>query len=279
MSQQDLATSATLAADPNATLAAPPSISATTTTTINTSLRTTVLPRVELVGEQPHVVADGKVRYELSRRLGEGGVGEVVMARDNDIDRDVAIKRLRPELQGSHSTVLRFAEEVRTVGKLEHPNIVPIHDVGIHENGEYFFVMKYVQGETLETIIEKLAAGDHEYHARYPIERRVQIMMGILDAIAYAHAQEDHPPRHQARERDGGPVRRGHGDGLGSRARGARKGARSAGGVAVDRRTRAADAGSIRRRSARSSARPRTCRPSKRAATSSTSGATSTASA
>jgi serine/threonine-protein kinase len=86
------------------------------------------------------------------------------MARDNDIDRDVAIKRLRSQLQSSHATVLRFAEEVRTVGRLEHPNIVPIHDVGVHPNGEYFFVMKYVHGETLESIIDKLAAGDPEYH-------------------------------------------------------------------------------------------------------------------
>jgi serine/threonine protein kinase len=51
-------------------------------------------------------------------------------------------------------------------------------------------VMKYVHGETLETIIDKLAAGDPDYHARYGIERRVEIMMGILEAIAYAHAKK-----------------------------------------------------------------------------------------
>jgi len=174
----------------DATMAADSAAPSLTTRTIDTTLRTTVLPRVEIVGEEPKIVADGKVRYELSRRLGEGGVGEVIMARDNDIDRDVAIKRLRAEMQGSHATVLRFAEEVRTVGRLEHPNIVPIHDVGVHPNGEYFFVMKYVHGETLETIIEKLAAGDPEYHRRYPIERRVEIMMGILEAIAYAHSKK-----------------------------------------------------------------------------------------
>ncbi|HEY1960311.1 MAG TPA: serine/threonine-protein kinase [Polyangiaceae bacterium] len=188
MSSQELGTSATVAldtttVDPNLTLAAPVSLG------VNTSLRTTVLPRVEIVGEEQKVVADGKIRYELARRLGEGGVGEVVMARDNDIERDVAIKRLRPELQGSHASILRFAEEVRTVGRLEHPNIVPIHDVGIHANGEYFFVMKYVEGETLEAIIDKLAAGDAEYHRRYPFERRVEIMMGILEAVAYAHSK------------------------------------------------------------------------------------------
>src|SRR5215472_10273343 len=95
---------------------------------VDKTLRTTVLPRVEVVGAESKIVADGKLRYELAHRLGEGGVGEVIKARDNDIDRDVAIKRLRAGMQSSHTTVLRFAEEVRTVGKLEHPNIVPIHD-------------------------------------------------------------------------------------------------------------------------------------------------------
>jgi len=132
---------------------------------------------------------DSVARYELGAQLGEGGVGEVLMARDNDIDRDVAVKRLRGETKTSQAAVLRFADEVRTIGGLEHPNIVPIHDVGTHANGDYFFVMKYVQGETLETIIEKLAAGDLAYHARFGVERRVEIMMGILEAVAYAHSK------------------------------------------------------------------------------------------
>jgi len=190
MSTQDFATSETVALDDGATiLDSGVTLVPASRGAVNTSLRTTVLPRVEIVGEKPAMVADGKVRYELANRLGEGGVGEVLKARDNDIDRDVAIKRLRPEMRASNANLLRFAEEVRTVGRLEHPNIVPIHDVGVHENGEYFFVMKYVEGETLESIIEKLASGDRVYHARYPFERRVEIFKGILEAIAYAHAK------------------------------------------------------------------------------------------
>jgi serine/threonine-protein kinase len=188
MSTQDLATSETVALD-GATILDSGVTLVPVSSGVNTSLRTTVLPRVEIVGDKPGVVADGKIRYELANTLGEGGVGEVIKARDNDIDRDVAIKRLRPEMRASNANVLRFAEEVRTVGRLEHPNIVPIHDVGVHENGELFFVMKYVEGETLEGIIEKLASGDRAYHAKYPFERRVEIFMGILEAISYAHAK------------------------------------------------------------------------------------------
>jgi serine/threonine-protein kinase len=139
-----------------------------------------------MVGTTPRLVTQGKPRYEETRRLGEGGLGEVVGARDNDIDRDVAVKRLRPDV-ASPTSLARFVEEVRTIGRLEHPNIIPIHDVGVDERGEYYFVMKYIDGETLETIIDKLAAGDAETHARYGFERRVQIFTALVDAVAFAH--------------------------------------------------------------------------------------------
>jgi serine/threonine-protein kinase len=151
-------------------------------------LRSTVLPRVEMVGTEPRMVHAPQLRYQEERLLGEGGVGEVVRVRDNDIERTVALKRIKADVR-SPATVLRFMEEIRTVGRLEHPNIVPIHDVGVDDQGQFFFVMKYVNGETLENIIEKLAAADPDYLRRFPFEKRVQIFMGILEAIHYAHAQ------------------------------------------------------------------------------------------
>lgn len=80
------------------------------------------------------------------------------LVEDRDIGRTVAMKRLLADQDGLDA-VARFVDEVRTIGRLEHPNIVPIHDVGIDERGRFFFVMKYVDGETLETIIERLRAG------------------------------------------------------------------------------------------------------------------------
>jgi serine/threonine-protein kinase len=152
------------------------------------SVRTTVLPRVEVVNAEPRIVANPRPRFHLLRKLGEGGHGEVTSVRDNDIGRDVAVKRLHTSVK-STALALRFAEEVRIVGQLEHPNIVPIHDVGVDENDDYYFVMKHVDGETLEDIIEKLAAGDAQYHARYGVERRVQIFGALLEAVAFAHTK------------------------------------------------------------------------------------------
>jgi eukaryotic-like serine/threonine-protein kinase len=149
--------------------------------------RSTVLPRVELVGSEPRLMQNDRARYEDIAQLGEGGVGEVRKALDNDIGRTVAVKRLKRDMKAP-AILVRFMEEIRTIGGLEHPNIVPIHDVGVDEQGEYYFVMKYFDGETLESIIEKLTAGDANYHAMYPFERRMELFEGILEALNYAHA-------------------------------------------------------------------------------------------
>jgi len=156
-----------------------------------TSFRThapSVLPRVDLVDGQPALIREERPRFEVVEKLGEGGVGEVLRARDADIGRDVAIKRLRRHAD-SNTSLARFAEEMRVTGSLDHPNVIPVHDVGVDPDGEYFFVMRHVRGETLEDIIERLAAGDPETHETYGVERRIEIFSKILSAISYAHAQ------------------------------------------------------------------------------------------
>jgi serine/threonine-protein kinase len=151
--------------------------------------RSTILPRVEFVGEVPRLVVESRDRFEAAQVLGRGGVGEVVLARDNDIERPVALKRLLPELEGGAEIMARFVEEIRVLGRLDHPNIVPIHDVGVDPDGRYFYVMKYVDGETLEHVIERLVAGDREYHQRYSFERRTEIFLQVLRGVQYAHAR------------------------------------------------------------------------------------------
>ncbi len=145
--------------------------------------RTTVLPRV---ADRSGAAPVDRLRYEEMRPLGAGGQAEVTLTRDHDIDRVVAIKRLLPDRRDD-AAVLRFTEEIRTVGQLEHPNIVPIHDVGVDGDGQYFFVMKYVDGETLDAIIARLRAGDPAYLRRYTAEYRLQICNEVLRGVQYAH--------------------------------------------------------------------------------------------
>jgi serine/threonine-protein kinase len=150
--------------------------------------RTTVLPRLTEQNGAHRLVLDERARFEEVQLLGRGGVGEVVLAVDHDIARKVALKRLLPEVEGD-GAVGRFADEVRALGALDHPNIVPIHDVGVTPEGKHFYVMKYIQGETLEHVIDRLAAGDAAYHTRYPFARRMEVFTAVLRAVQYAHAQ------------------------------------------------------------------------------------------
>jgi serine/threonine-protein kinase len=148
--------------------------------------RTTVLPRVERGGDATTSVRSARPRFAVQRPLGEGGIGQVFAAVDQDIGREVAIKSLRHDMRAP-AQVARFVDEIRTVGALEHPNIVPIHDVGVEDDGSLYFVMRCVQGETLEAIIERLAAGDPVAHAHWTMERRVHVFRQLLDAVAFAH--------------------------------------------------------------------------------------------
>lgn len=149
---------------------------------------TATLPALdELMGGVDVVKSERGYRYVPESVLGEGGMGEVLLVRDHDIDRQVAMKRLKSH--ENPTALMRFIEEVRTIGQLEHPGIIPIHDVGMDEDGSYFFIMKRVEGETLYDIIQKLAAGDAAYHKRFPFEARVRIFLEILNAIDFAHSR------------------------------------------------------------------------------------------
>ena len=149
-----------------------------------------MLPRVEsavgAAGVALRLRPRLETRYQRLRSLGEGGMGEVSLALDNDIGRTVAVKRLIAKTQNP-AGVARFIDEIHTVGRLEHPNIVPIHDVGVDEQGQPFFVMKHIDGETLESVLAKLEAGDPEYLLRYSIDRRIEIFLGVLRALQCAH--------------------------------------------------------------------------------------------
>jgi serine/threonine-protein kinase len=151
--------------------------------------RTTVLPRRKRAAE-PNTNAEWHVeekpRFETVELLGRGGMGEVTLAKDNDIRRTVAVKRLLGK-QRSEEAMLRFADEVRAVGALEHPGIVPVYDVGVDDVGDHYLVMKHVQGDTLERVIEKLKAGDPECVARFTPAYRAHVFLEILQAIRYAH--------------------------------------------------------------------------------------------
>lgn len=148
--------------------------------------RTTVLPHIDSADDVSQIVHPRTPRYEQDREIGRGGIGIVMGARDLDIGRRVAIKQIRTDLKSDKAT-LRFAEEVRTIGMLDHPNIVPIHDVGADETGSPYFVMKYLEGRTLGEVLDQLRAGDEEAFQRWTFPRRMEVFRKVLDAVRFAH--------------------------------------------------------------------------------------------
>jgi len=112
--------------------------------------------------------ASADARYDLGPVLGRGGMGEVRLAHDVRIDRDVAVKLMHPQ-QRDDATIARFFREARVQGQLEHPAVVPVHDLGIDVDGNPYFVMKRVTGTTLAEVLAQAAAAGAEPDADHAI--------------------------------------------------------------------------------------------------------------
>src|SRR5215475_9494388 len=120
-------------------------------------------------------------RYEIGQAIGRGGMGEVLAARDVLIGREVAIKRLRSELP--EHAMNRFVREACIQGRLDHPAIVPVHDLGIDRDGVPFFVMKKLSGTTLARII---ANPDPARHSR---QRLLRAFVELCLAVEFVHTR------------------------------------------------------------------------------------------
>jgi serine/threonine-protein kinase len=121
---------------------------------------------------------DSLVNYALGEVIGRGGMGEVVLARDLRIGRDVAIKRMRGV--GDEDAVLRFLREAKIQARLDHPAIVPVHEVGRDAHGEPYFTMKRLAGVTLAALLESGAASR---------ERLLRAFVDVAMAIDLAHSK------------------------------------------------------------------------------------------
>ena len=128
------------------------------------------------------------VRYEVGPEIARGGMGAILAARQPAIRREVAMKVMLRD--ASAHDRLRFIEEAQITGQLEHPNIVPVHELALNEHGQPYYTMKLVKGSTLKKILKLLAQGRcRETVAKYPLAALLTIFQKVCDAVAFAHAK------------------------------------------------------------------------------------------
>lgn len=118
-------------------------------------------------------------RYEIIKSIGEGGMANVYLAHDTILDRDVAIKVLRGDLENNEKFIRRFQREAKSVSDLSHPNIVEVYDVG-EEEGQHYIVMEYIDGKTLKQLVQKRGA--------LTVTEVIDIMSQLTDGLAQAHS-------------------------------------------------------------------------------------------
>ena len=125
--------------------------------------------------------------YEDLHVIGLGGFGAVYGAREPGLERQLALKILRPNFRRLPERIKAFIREARITAKIAHPNIVPVHRIGVFEDAGVYFSMKRIQGETLQSILRHMTENREGYRKRYNLPRLVDIFMGVCHGVSYAH--------------------------------------------------------------------------------------------
>ena len=135
------------------------------------------------------LLAEGGPRLVFEREIGRGGIGAVSVVFDRALRRRAAMKTLHPRAYDEQLLVRGFIREAQITGQLGHPNIVPIFDFGVDE-GRLFFTMKLVEGRGLNRLLAQRQAGggdlSHDYER---VLNLVEILIKVLDAVAFAHSR------------------------------------------------------------------------------------------
>jgi len=135
-------------------------------------------------------------KYEKKTTIGKGGMGEVLKVLDRDLRREVAMKMLRPQREGGVSAedVFRFMKEAQATGRLEHPNIIPVHDLGVDGQGRIYFTLKYVQGVSLKEVVKGRSENGtledgRRFRDVFSARHMIEIFISVCQGVAYAHSK------------------------------------------------------------------------------------------
>ncbi|TNF23583.1 MAG: cyclic nucleotide-binding domain-containing protein [Deltaproteobacteria bacterium] len=145
----------------------------------------TVSPGLDADG--PALDGEGTSQYAIGPEIGKGGAGYVAHGVDRDLRRSVAVKVLHEKHRNNALLLRAFIEEAIITGGLEHPNIVPVYQLGFSEELGPYYVMKRLDGLTLGGALQGLRKHDPEMEARFDLDRLLTIFIEVCQAIVYAH--------------------------------------------------------------------------------------------
>jgi serine/threonine-protein kinase len=177
------------------TCAAPFDSSLDVRAALSLSRTTSVLEDVKAntAGPQDAKSLPADVRYRVLRPHAKGGLGEVFVAEDTELHREVALKEIRPQHANNLATRQRFIQEAEITGGLEHPGIVPIYGLGTHSDGRPFYAMRLIKGDNFRDAIDRFHAADQP--SRSVSDRRLALrgllrrFIDVCNAMAYAHSR------------------------------------------------------------------------------------------
>lgn len=127
--------------------------------------------------------------YTSVKPLGQGSFGEVHVATDSLLGREVAIKSLKAHFREEDEVVDRFLKEARGTAQLEHPNIMPVHELGVTDELGIYFTMKKIDGEDLKEILDKLQMNRAFYEPTYPLNFLLEVFLSVCNGVAFAHSK------------------------------------------------------------------------------------------
>jgi serine/threonine protein kinase len=136
---------------------------------------------------------EGKARFQVLRPHARGGIGQVLLAKDEELDREVALKQIQPRFADQPQFRHRFLQEARITGRLEHPGIVPVYGMGQGPDGQPYYAMRFIKGGSLKEAILLFHAphkgpGGPDTHL-HELRQLLNRFIAVCNTMAYAHSK------------------------------------------------------------------------------------------
>ncbi|MDG1958459.1 MAG: protein kinase [Candidatus Binatia bacterium] len=143
-------------------------------------------PDTEKENERPPPPAQG---FEIRDLLGRGGMNVVYRALQRDLQREVGIKKIRPEKERLGSAQRDFLREARVTGALEHPNILPVHGISVNEKGDIALAMKLIEGQTWAELLHPQTPAGIEAARGFDLTEHLRLLITVSNAVSFAHSR------------------------------------------------------------------------------------------